>query len=32
MWVGCANAELQKRIQPVLEAALRHQGLAPGMM
>jgi hypothetical protein len=31
-WIGYANAELQKRIQPVLEAALRNQGLAPGTM
>jgi len=31
-WIGYANAELQKRIQPVLETALRNQGLAPGTM
>jgi fructose-1,6-bisphosphatase/inositol monophosphatase family enzyme len=31
-WVGYANAELQKRIQPVLEAALRDRGLAPDAM
>ncbi|MGA8232154.1 MAG: hypothetical protein WB795_11800 [Candidatus Acidiferrales bacterium] len=28
-WIGYANAELQKRIQPVLETALRDRGLAP---
>jgi len=28
-WVGCANLELRKRVQPVLEAALRKRSLIP---